>query len=66
MYSKTSAAAEAPAKDEEINYDVPNTNGSFMKVKILKTKDGYVGPEGEFYPQKPTVEQLKAMYAKGN
>lgn len=65
MYAKSSAVAEAPTADEELNYDIPNANGSFTRVKILKSKDGFVGPEGEFYPQKPTIEQLKTMYAKG-
>jgi hypothetical protein len=63
MYSKPSAAAERP-EPEELTFDIPNKNGSVTKVKITRTKDGYVGPEGEYYTQKPTIEQLKIMYAK--
>jgi len=63
MYSKASAVAERPEPDE-ITYDVPNKNGSITKIKVTRTKDGYVGPEGEYYKEKPTLEQLKIMYAK--
>ena len=63
MYAKQSAAAERPLPDE-ITFDVPNKNGSITKVKITRTKDGYVGPEGEYYKEKPTMDQLAIMYAK--
>jgi len=63
MYSKTSAVAERP-EPAELNFDVPNKNGSVTKVKVTRTKDGYVGPEGEYYKEKPTIEQLAIMYAK--
>lgn len=63
MYAKPSAPAERP-EPAEMTYDIPNKNGSITKVKVTKTKDGYVGPEGEYYKQKPTIEQLAAMYAK--
>ncbi|HRK62536.1 MAG TPA: DUF6515 family protein [Candidatus Omnitrophota bacterium] len=64
MYSKSSSEAGAPEKEEEFEYNIPNKNGSFTKVKILKSSEGFVGPEGEFYPSKPTLAQLKVMYAK--
>lgn len=63
MYAKTSAVAERPLP-EELDFNVPNKNGSFTKVTLTRTKDGYVGPEGEYYKEKPTMEQLKVMYAK--
>lgn len=65
MYSIAASEAAAPQVPEELVVDVPNANGSYVKVKLVKSQDGYVGPEGEFYPKKPTVEQLKQMYAKG-
>jgi hypothetical protein len=63
MYAKDSAVAERPEPDE-ITFDIPNKNGSITKVKVTRTKEGYVGPEGEYYKEKPTIEQLKIMYAK--
>ena len=55
-----------PANDKDDTYviNVPNANGSFTPVVIQKGEDGYIGPQGEYYPEQPTVDQLKAMYAK--
>lgn len=63
MYAKASAVAERP-EPQELTFDIPNKNGSVTRVKVTRTKDGYVGPEGEYYKEKPTVEQLTVMYAK--
>ncbi|HNX68633.1 MAG TPA: hypothetical protein PLL75_05860 [Candidatus Omnitrophota bacterium] len=63
MYAKNSAPAERPLP-EELTVDIPNKNGSVTKVTLHRTKDGYVGPEGEYYKEKPTVEQLAIMYGK--
>lgn len=47
-----------------ITVNVPNSNGSFTPVKLVKYKDGYVGPQGEYYPGNPTVDQLRVLYGK--
>ena len=41
---------------------IPNANGRFTAVNLIKTKNGYSGPQGEFYPNHPTVAQLRALY----
>jgi hypothetical protein len=60
------AAAAAPAKasagDGAVTINIPNAGGGFTAVKLTKYKDGYKGPQGEFYPNHPTVEELKALY----
>ena len=44
---------------------VPNKDGqTYTRVELTRRNGGFVGPQGEFYPEHPTVEQLKAMYAK--
>jgi hypothetical protein len=53
----------APQQDA-ITINVPNSNGSYTQVTLVKRGDGYVGPQGEYYPQNPTVEQLKALYGR--
>lgn len=63
MYAKPSAFAERPEPDE-LTFEIPNKNKSITKVKVTRTQDGYVGPEGEYYKEKPTLEQLAVMYAK--
>ena len=53
-------------KNEIDSYEIhiPNANGSYTLVILKKTDKGFQGPQGEIYPEHPTVEQLKAMYAK--
>lgn len=63
MYAKASAYAERPLPDE-ITFDIPNANGSVTRVNVTRTKEGYIGPEGEYYKEKPTLEQLILMYGK--
>ena len=49
---------------QEYEVHIPNANGSYTLVVLKKTEKGFVGPQGEIYPEHPTVEQLKDMYAK--
>jgi hypothetical protein len=42
--------------------NVPNSKNGFTPVKLVKQGNGYIGPQGEFYPGHPTVDQLKALY----
>jgi len=49
---------------ETVTVNVPNSNGSYTSVTLVKHKDGYVGPQGEYYPGHPTVDQLKILYGK--
>ena len=45
--------------------NIPNNNGvGYTTVLIKKSGNGYVGPQGEFYPEFPKVVQLKVMYGK--
>lgn len=53
--------AQAPGS-EAIIINVPNANGSFTPVKLTKSNDGYIGPQGEYYPGHPTLAQLKMLY----
>jgi len=55
--------AESPP-GQSITINVPNSNGSFTPVKLVKYQDGYIGPQGEYYPGNPTVDQLRVLYGK--
>jgi len=44
--------------------NIPNSNGSYTPVTLVKQKDGYMGPQGEYYPGHPTVDQLRVLYGK--
>jgi len=69
---QTSAPAPVPqqaasAKNEPsdaVETYIPNGNGSFTVVTLRKTEKGFLGPQGEFYADHPTEEQLKARYCK--
>ena len=57
----------APASNEPsdaIETYIPNGNGSFTVVTLRKTEKGFMGPQGEFYADHPTEDQLKARYCK--
>ena len=47
-----------------VTVNVPNARGGYTPVKLVKTANGYLGPQGEFYPNHPTVAQLKGLYGK--
>ncbi len=42
--------------------NIPNSKGGFTPVRLIKHKNGYIGPQGEFYAGHPTVDALKALY----
>jgi hypothetical protein len=44
--------------------NIPNNGGGFTTVIIKKSGNGFVGPQGEFYPQFLSVSQLRAMYGR--
>jgi len=44
--------------------NVPNSSGGYTPVTIIRSGAGFVGPQGEFYPDFPKVSQLRAMYGK--
>jgi hypothetical protein len=54
------AVTQPQGKTTTIN--IPNSKGSYTPVTLTKHKNGYIGPQGEYYEGHPTVEQLKALY----
>jgi hypothetical protein len=69
----TPAPANTPAKvepkatqpsGEAFTINVPDASGGFTPVKLVKVDKGYVGPQGEFYKDHPTVAELKVLYGK--
>lgn len=62
--------AVAPIPSQVMNPDangdfivnVPNNAGGYTPIRIQKSGDGYLGPQGELYYPFPEVSQLKAMY----
>jgi hypothetical protein len=58
-------AAEAPKADNSVTHvQVTKKNGQGTVDVVLKRQatGGYVGPQGEFYPDMPSVSQLTEVY----
>jgi hypothetical protein len=54
----------ATADDNYFTVNIPNDKGGYNQVTLKRSANGFVGPQGEFYPSFPSVSQLKAMYVK--
>lgn len=44
--------------------NIPNSSGGYTAVTLKRSGNGYIGPQGEYYSDNPTVEQLKVLYGK--
>lgn len=53
-------ASSAP--DKIITINIPNRNGTYTPVSLIKYSNGYLGPQGEYYEGHPNVDQLRALY----
>lgn len=52
----------APGSPEEYSINVPDYNGGYKVVVIKRSGGGFVGPQGEFYNQFPSVDHLRIVY----
>ena len=50
------------AGEETFTVNIPNARGGYTSVIMRRSGKGFVGRQGEFYPEFPTEEQLKALY----
>jgi hypothetical protein len=53
-----------PQRGETVVINVPNRDGTYTPVTLVRWGDGYVGPQGEYYAGHPTVEQLRVLYGR--
>ncbi len=49
---------------DTVTINVPNNNGGYTAVVLKRSGNGFVGPQGEYYGQIPTTEQLRVMYGQ--
>jgi hypothetical protein len=49
---------------DAVTINVPNDSGGYTAVVLKRSGNGYVGPQGEYYTQVPSTEQLKVMYGR--
>jgi len=50
--------------EESFTVNIPNSKGNYTPVVLKRSGNGFIGPQGEYYPEFPRIEQLKVMYAK--
>jgi len=50
------------AQGDQFTINIPNARGGFNAVVIKKSGDGFVGPQGEYYPEFPKIFQLQTKY----
>jgi len=50
--------------DNEITLNIPNAAGGYSAVLIKRSGKGFIGPQGEYYPEFPQVSVLKVLYGK--
>jgi hypothetical protein len=63
-YTLSEPAIIGPAQPDVFTVNIPNEHGGYTAVIIKRSANGFVGPQGEFYPEFPKVSQLKIMYGK--
>lgn len=49
---------------DSFTINIPNDKGGYTAVTLKKSGNGFIGPQGEFYPEFPKVAQLKVIYGK--
>jgi hypothetical protein len=59
-----SAPSQPAPANNPMEINIPNGDGSYTSVTLTKTDKGFLGPQGEFYADHPTEEQLKTRYCK--
>jgi hypothetical protein len=47
---------------EASTINIPNSRGGYTSVTLRRSGNGFIGPQGEYYPNYPSVEQLRVMY----
>jgi len=49
---------------EAVTINIPNSRGGYTAITLRKSGNGFIGPQGEYYSEHPTVEQLKTLYGE--
>jgi len=54
--------APSELSPDEFAVNIPNAHGGYKSIIIKKSRNGFVGPRGEYYPEFPKVFQLQMKY----
>ena len=54
---------QPPVQTQEmVTINIPNSRGGYTAVLLRRAGYGFIGPQGEYYSDSPTVDQLRALY----
>jgi hypothetical protein len=57
------ALVQPPVQMEDtVTINVPRVRGGYTAVVLRRAGYGFIGPQGEYYANSPTVDQLQALY----
>jgi len=57
-------AQPQPQNQGVLTVNIPNSRGGYTAVMLRRSSNGFVGPQGEYYSDNPTVAQLKVLYGR--
>ncbi len=60
----TITSAPGNVSFDTVTVNLPNSSGGYTTLYIKRYGNGFIGPQGEFYPNFPTSAQLMLMYGK--
>jgi len=53
-----------PVEPEQVSVYITTDSGALRRITLLRTTNGFRGPNGELYSQMPTDEQLRMAYGR--
>jgi hypothetical protein len=60
---QTAPGIVVPSQGPElVTINVPNSRGGYTPITLKRVGNGFVGPQGEYYSEHPTVEELRTLY----
>jgi hypothetical protein len=51
---------------DDISIRLPDSEGGYVEVLLSRTGQGFKGPQDEYYPEFPPMDQLQEMYGSKN
>lgn len=64
LFIKKVATPPVISAPDQFIVNIPNKNGGFTPIVIKRSRNGFIGPQGEYYPEFPKVFQLEIMYGR--
>lgn len=60
---QTIAVQAAESAEDVFTVNVPRATGGYIPVVLQRSGKGFIGPQGEFYEDFPSIKHLRVVYA---